>query len=274
MVKIRMGYLKAGEELDSDFKFNAYLSGENYFNPDNETLIEISKDKDIVEWILNGGDSSYAGYDTPIQSMEWINAILNGDTDLLFHFYRLINEQQKCDNESDDEECDCGITKEDLEMVDECKLEDAKNMSDVINAYENDMVCINVELAPDEEQSRNEFEYDMFYKSNRKCDCDIDEQPYRLHEWYNFADNVSEHINNYTIPQYGDYPNDLLTSTSNECIVHDMKRYLNRFGKGQRGCKEAMRDMLKIAQYAGVLYNRLQHPHDDYMLKQGYVREA
>lgn len=89
--------------------------------------------------------------------------------------------------------------------------------------------------------------------------------PYRLDEWFGFAHAVDDHIQSYTIPQYGDYPNDQLTTTSNECIIHDMKRYLNRFNKGQRGHKEAMRDMLKIAQYAGVLYNRLHKlPDKDY----------
>lgn len=112
------------------------------------------------------------------------------------------------------------------------------------------------------------------------CEAYIEpEFPVRLQEWWNFSEDVEEHIQEYTIPQYGDYPQDQLTTTTNECIVHDMKRYLNRFGKGQRGHREAMRDMLKIAQYAGVLYNRLQKDYEpskspfkpDYM-KDKYTR--
>lgn len=111
---------------------------------------------------------------------------------------------------------------------------------------------VNVEYAPEDECDITKEDLEM-----------VNEFPVRLQEWWNFSDDVEEHIQEYTIPQYGDYPQDQLTTTTNECIVHDMKRYLNRFGKGQRGIKEAMRDMLKVAQYAGVLYNRLQQEQGD-----------
>lgn len=78
----------------------------------------------------------------------------------------------------------------------------------------------------------------------------------RFREWLAFAGLVGEHIENYALPQYGDAPNDPLSSFSEEKIIAQLKRYVNRANTNARGPEDALRDMLKLAHYAGVLYTR------------------
>ena len=82
--------------------------------------------------------------------------------------------------------------------------------------------------------------------------------PYnRCLEWRVFAARVEDHIRTYTVEQYGDYPNDQVESWTPEQCKESMQRYLNRFAKGLRGKKEDLRDMLMIAHYACLAYNKM-----------------
>jgi len=74
--------------------------------------------------------------------------------------------------------------------------------------------------------------------------------------WREFADAVEAHIRDYTIPQYGDYPHDQMSTFTDEDITTSIQRYENRRGKGARGIAEEMRDCLKIAHYCQCLYKR------------------
>jgi dUTP pyrophosphatase len=67
--------------------------------------------------------------------------------------------------------------------------------------------------------------------------------------WREFADAVEAHIRDYTIPQYGDWPDDQMSTFTDEDITTSIQRYENRRGKGARGIAEEMRDCLKIAHY-------------------------
>jgi hypothetical protein len=72
-----------------------------------------------------------------------------------------------------------------------------------------------------------------------------------------FAMTVLSHIEHYTVPQYGDFPNDQVTPwTSGDC-KKQIAKYVARFGSNQRGCEDEMRDLLKIAHYAALAYNKL-----------------
>lgn len=77
-----------------------------------------------------------------------------------------------------------------------------------------------------------------------------------------FSEVVVYHIETYAVPQYGDYPNDLIKETTLKDIIHDMKRYLYRMETNARGPKEVQRDMLKIAHYACIAYNKLREDDD------------
>ena len=77
-----------------------------------------------------------------------------------------------------------------------------------------------------------------------------------LEQWREFADAVEDHIANYTIPQYGDWPDDQMSTFTDEDIKTAIARYENRRGKGARGIYEEMRDCLKIAHYYQCLEKR------------------
>jgi len=78
-------------------------------------------------------------------------------------------------------------------------------------------------------------------------------------QWTQFAyDEVYKHIEDYTVPQYGDMPHDQVSEFTVEDFKTNLKRYVNRIGVGARGKKEALRDCLKIAHYACLLYFKLK----------------
>ncbi len=79
-------------------------------------------------------------------------------------------------------------------------------------------------------------------------------------DWKRFSEQIVKHIDLYTIPQYQDEnaeKDQVGAWTSKECI-DSMQRYINRFGKNARGSKEALRDMLKLAHYAQLAYDKLK----------------
>ena len=76
----------------------------------------------------------------------------------------------------------------------------------------------------------------------------------RLNQWKSFNRRMEDHIEVYTVPQYGDYPNDQMTTFTPEEIQMNMKRYLNRVGRDQRGIENSLMDCLKLAHYACELY--------------------
>jgi hypothetical protein len=78
-------------------------------------------------------------------------------------------------------------------------------------------------------------------------------------EWQRFSQVVAEHIEKYTIPQWGDNPFDQLATdwTEADCILA-IKKYINRAGKNSRGPEEDLRDLLKIAHYACVAWHKRQ----------------
>ena len=77
----------------------------------------------------------------------------------------------------------------------------------------------------------------------------------RGQEWIEFAKAVLEHIDSYTVPQYGDSPNDAVSKFSNEQIISSIERYCARFGKNAREGQDKL-DLMKIAHYAAILSNK------------------
>lgn len=77
-------------------------------------------------------------------------------------------------------------------------------------------------------------------------------------EWLAFSDLVANHIEKYTVPQWGDSPDDQLATewTIADCLTA-IKKYTNRSGKNSRGQEEDLRDPLKMAHYACVLYFKM-----------------
>jgi len=77
----------------------------------------------------------------------------------------------------------------------------------------------------------------------------------RGREWEAFSLCVFEHIEHYTVPQYGDAPDDQATEfTVRDCMVQ-VKRYANRAGKVE--IKRQVEDMKKVAHYACIAWAKL-----------------
>jgi len=80
----------------------------------------------------------------------------------------------------------------------------------------------------------------------------------RAHEWERFSDTVLRHIENYSVPQYGDKPDDEAESWTPEECVKQIGKYVARFESNMRGPDERKRDLMKAAHYAGLAYMKLQ----------------
>lgn len=80
----------------------------------------------------------------------------------------------------------------------------------------------------------------------------------RRSEWNAFSYLVGCHIDDYTVPQYGDMPDDQLTEYTFDDCIKQMAKYCNRAKTNARGPEEMKRDMLKIAHYACVARSKLQ----------------
>jgi len=91
------------------------------------------------------------------------------------------------------------------------------------------------------------------------CPAEEDYEPgpsLRAAEWQNFATRVFNHIESYTVPQYGDKGSDQCSEFNESDFITQMKKYLNRYGKNSREGQQRL-DLLKIAHYAGMLYTKL-----------------
>ena len=80
----------------------------------------------------------------------------------------------------------------------------------------------------------------------------------RRYMWEVFSGIVQMHIEEYTIPQYGDYPNDNLTTFSAEDCLTNISRYAARLKTNSRGKDETLSDLLKIAHYASIAYLKMR----------------
>lgn len=84
----------------------------------------------------------------------------------------------------------------------------------------------------------------------------------RTKDWNAFAAKVADHIENYTVPQYGDAPNDNVESWSAADCIAQVQKYAARFGTNQRAGQEEL-DLMKIAHYAQLAMGKLkQKPFD------------
>lgn len=87
----------------------------------------------------------------------------------------------------------------------------------------------------------------------------------RGNQWNEFSSEVHKHIENYTVPQYGDAPNDLASQYSKGDFDMQLRKYITRQanGGGCRGIKNDMLDYLKIAHYASMAYMKMKEHLDE-----------
>lgn len=75
-------------------------------------------------------------------------------------------------------------------------------------------------------------------------------------EWQAFSEVVLRHIEHYTVPQYGDKPDDQVEPWTPEDCVRQIGKYRARYETGQRGPEEQVRDLVKIAHYACLAWSK------------------
>lgn len=80
-------------------------------------------------------------------------------------------------------------------------------------------------------------------------------------QWIGFSDLVLRHIEDYAIPQYGDFgdKSDQASQLTIEQIKSFLEKHVSRIQKNKRGELEDVRDCLKIAHYACFLHNILSN---------------
>lgn len=71
--------------------------------------------------------------------------------------------------------------------------------------------------------------------------------------WLVFAGLVLQHIEEYTVPQYGDFPNDSVSNWTPEECMSSIKRYVARFGRNSRAGQDEL-DLFKIAHFAQIIH--------------------
>lgn len=79
----------------------------------------------------------------------------------------------------------------------------------------------------------------------------------RAFEWAVFSLSVFDHIESYTVPQYGDAPDDQVEDWDAGACIRQIGKYTARFKNNARGQAELQRDMYKIAHYACLAASKL-----------------
>lgn len=70
----------------------------------------------------------------------------------------------------------------------------------------------------------------------------------RALDFADFAEKVCDHIDNYSVPQYGDKGEDEASDYTAEDCIKAAKKYLARYGRAQRE-NEQFLDLIKAAHY-------------------------
>lgn len=101
-----------------------------------------------------------------------------------------------------------------------------------------------------------------YYRDEKPCPFEKEEPaPLQLSQrgkaWLEFSARVLNHIENYTVPQYGDKGEDQVTEYSPEECALQIKKYISRYGKNARQGQQEL-DLLKIAHYAQLTLEKLE----------------
>lgn len=79
----------------------------------------------------------------------------------------------------------------------------------------------------------------------------------RAKDFQEFSKLVINHIDKYTVPQYGDSPDDLVEEWTVQQCVDSAKKYLARHGRNQREGQDEL-DLIKAAHYIQIAYTKLK----------------
>ena len=76
-------------------------------------------------------------------------------------------------------------------------------------------------------------------------------------EWLDFSVDVILHVEEYTVPQYGDDPDDEVAEWSAVDCVRAIRKYTGRFGTNARPGEEKL-DLMKMAHFACLAAHKLE----------------
>lgn len=76
-------------------------------------------------------------------------------------------------------------------------------------------------------------------------------------DWLAFAAEVLAHIEEYTVPQYGDAGEDNASEYTTADMIGQIKKYATRHGRNARAGQDRL-DAMKMAHYAQMLANKLK----------------
>jgi hypothetical protein len=85
----------------------------------------------------------------------------------------------------------------------------------------------------------------------------IDRITLRGSDWLSFSTEVFEHIETYTVPQYGDKGEDSASEYTAEDCIKQAQKYMSRFGRNSRPGQERL-DLLKAAHYVQLAASKLK----------------
>jgi len=89
----------------------------------------------------------------------------------------------------------------------------------------------------------------------------------REKQWHEFAERVATHLREYTVPQYGDVGEDLITNYTARDCVEQISKYAKRFGSQSREGQQEL-DFVKIAHYTQCAWEKWNNmetePESDY----------
>lgn len=79
----------------------------------------------------------------------------------------------------------------------------------------------------------------------------------RAFHWQAFEQQVFDHIENYTVPQYGDLGEDLASDYSVQDCLNQVTKYIKRHGRNSREGQDKL-DMLKAAHYLQMAWSKME----------------
>lgn len=90
---------------------------------------------------------------------------------------------------------------------------------------------------------------------NCTCDEEIEVISERVRQWREYSNRVEKHLNEYTVPQYGDVGEDAITEyTVKDCAKH-VERYAKRYGTQSRDGQQEL-DFLKMGHYSQCAWEK------------------
>ena len=78
-----------------------------------------------------------------------------------------------------------------------------------------------------------------------------------------FAAETLKHVEEYTVPQYGDAPDDMVEQWGADHVINQIEKYLKRMKNNGRGNDDNLLSCLKIAHYACILREKLEKRGND-----------